>query len=172
MIGFANGTTKTHLGKLGFGAEANKPIFRNTSNTDYLLAHSGNITTPSDTSVTWNTEKTIATIAGIAVKIKIPANPNTWRNIRVNNGSTNSVGTGVDTKAMNFASSNLNIAYLAAGTSTGQSGSADYFTIGIEAKSWTGATSENDGTAGYMPGATSADRLKFLRGDGSWVTLS
>ena len=27
------------------------------------------------------------------------------------------------------------------------------------------------GTAGYMPGATSADRNKFLRGDGTWAAL-
>ena len=71
MIGFANGaSSKTKLGMLGFGSEANKPIFRDTSTPDYLIAHAGNITTPSDTSVTWNTEKTIATIAGVEVKIK------------------------------------------------------------------------------------------------------
>lgn len=42
MIGFANGTTKTNLGLIGFSA-ANTPIFRNTSGTDYTLYHSGNI---------------------------------------------------------------------------------------------------------------------------------
>jgi hypothetical protein len=98
------------------------------------------------------------------------SNSNTWRNIYT--GGTSRVGTATSTKAMNFASSNLNINYLAAGTGTGQSGNANYFTIGIEAKDWTGATSETAGTAGYMPGAASADRTKFLRGDGSWVALS
>jgi len=75
MIGFANGTTKTHLGKLGFGAEANKPIFRNTSNTDYLLAHAGNIVNDNIT-VALNTEKTIATIAGVAIKLKVTGTNN------------------------------------------------------------------------------------------------
>lgn len=35
--------------------------------------------------VAWNTETTIATIHGIPIKIKIPTNPNTWRNVRINN---------------------------------------------------------------------------------------
>jgi len=73
---------------------------------------------------------------------------------------------------MNFASSNLTINYLAAGTNSGQSGNTNYFTIKLDAKNWTGATSETAGTAGYMPGAASADRTKFLRGDGTWVALS
>ena len=73
---------------------------------------------------------------------------------------------------MNFASSNIDISYLAAGTDTGYSGSANYFTINFEAKNWSGATSSAAGTAGYMPGATSANRLKYLRGDGSWVALA
>ena len=95
---------------------------------------------------------------------------NTWRNIYVS--GTSVVATGTGTKAMNFASSNLGITYLAAGTSTGQSGNAAYFTIDIEANDWTGATDSVAGTDGYMPGAAIADRLKFLRGDGSWVALS
>lgn len=37
---------------------------------------------------------------------------------------------------------------------------------------WSGATSESDGTAGYMPKATSAQKDQFLRGDGQWVTLN
>jgi hypothetical protein len=37
---------------------------------------------------------------------------------------------------------------------------------------WKGATDSVAGTAGYMPGAASADRGKYLRGDGSWVALS
>lgn len=96
----------------------------------------------------------------------------TWRGIRVNNGSANSVGTATTTKSMNFFSSNLTVNYLAAGTSTGQSGSADYFTINLEAKDWTAATSTVAGTAGYMPGAAIADRGKYLRGDGNWVALA
>lgn len=37
---------------------------------------------------------------------------------------------------------------------------------------WTGATDEANGTAGYMPAPTSAQRGQFLRGDGQWVTLN
>lgn len=137
-----------------------------------LIADSSNVVN-NNISVTWNTETTIATIAGVPIKIKIPANPNsnTWRNIYT--GGTSRVGTGTNTKAMNFvATGNLSVSYLAAGTSSGQSGSADYFTVRINAAAWTGATDSTNGTAGYMPAATSANRLKFLRGDGSWVSLS
>lgn len=73
---------------------------------------------------------------------------------------------------MNFASSNLDITYLAAGTGTGKSGNDAYFTINLAAKNWTGATSNAAGTAGYMPGAATGDRLKYLRGDGSWIALA
>jgi hypothetical protein len=37
---------------------------------------------------------------------------------------------------------------------------------------WAGATENANGTAGYMPAPTSAQRNKFLRGDGSWVSLN
>lgn len=37
---------------------------------------------------------------------------------------------------------------------------------------WTGATTTADGTSGYMPGATIANRLKYLRGDGTWQDLN
>ena len=172
------------IGAFGDGTTATIPTYiRSTGNnlyhrkgkdgafTDYLIADAGNIVND-NISVSWNTETTIATIAGVPIKIKIPSNPNTWRPIRVNNGTSNSVETATNTKAMNFASSNLNITYLAAGTNTNQSGNADYFTIKLDAKNWTGATSETAGTAGYMPGAASADRTKFLRGDGSWIALA
>jgi len=62
----------------------------------------------------------------------------TWRNIYTS--GTSRVGTGSDTKAMNIASSNLDITYLAAGTGTGKSGDNNYFTINLAAKNWTGAT--------------------------------
>ena len=69
MIGFSNGTSKTKLGLLGFGSTANEPIFRNTSGTDYKLAHAGNISNKNATIGTTLTE--IATIAGISIKVKI-----------------------------------------------------------------------------------------------------
>lgn len=37
---------------------------------------------------------------------------------------------------------------------------------------WAGATTTTDGTSGYMPGATIANRLKYLRGDGTWQELN
>lgn len=37
---------------------------------------------------------------------------------------------------------------------------------------WAGATTTADGTSGYMPSATIADRLKYLRGDGTWQELN
>jgi hypothetical protein len=93
----------------------------------------------------------------------------TWREIYVN--GTSQIGTGSDTKALNITTSgNLSVGYIATGTGTGQS--SDYSTISIDATAWSGATSEEDGVAGYMPAPTIADRLKFLRGDGSWIALS
>jgi len=37
---------------------------------------------------------------------------------------------------------------------------------------WKGATDSANGTAGYMPAPTSAQKGQFLRGDGSWVSLN
>lgn len=37
---------------------------------------------------------------------------------------------------------------------------------------WQGATSQNNGVAGYMPAPTSAQANQFLRGDGTWVDLN
>jgi hypothetical protein len=68
MIGFHSGATKTKWGMLGFKA-ANTPIFRNTSNTDYLLAHAGNISNKDAT--IGSSLTTIATIAGVDIKAKI-----------------------------------------------------------------------------------------------------
>lgn len=57
-------------------------------------------------------------------------NSNTWRGIYV--GGASKVGTATNTKAINFAAgSNISITHLAAGTGSGQSGSADYSTIKI-----------------------------------------
>lgn len=74
---------------------------------------------------------------------------NTWRNIYV--GGTAKVTNGIDTKALNFAATgNLSVAYLAPGTSSGQSGSADYFTIQIN------AAANAVGVAGYVAAPTKA----------------
>ena len=70
-------------------------------------------------------------VTGITVTSgKIPANPNTWRNIYT--GGTSRIGTGTNTKAMNFAAGGgISIGFAAAGTESGQSGSADYFNISV-----------------------------------------
>lgn len=53
---------------------------------------------------------------------------NTWRNIYT--GGTSRVGTGTDTKAINFvAGTGIAISYQAAGSGSGQSGDANYFNI-------------------------------------------
>lgn len=55
---------------------------------------------------------------------------NTWRNVYT--GGTSRVGTGTDTKAINFAAgTGITISYKAAGTGSGQSGSANYFNVEI-----------------------------------------
>ena len=89
MIGFANGTTKTKLGMLGFGSTANEPIFRNTSGTDYKLAHAGNITDVT-TNALGTSNTTIATIAGVDITAKVDHIKNTVTN---NNGTNTSGAT-------------------------------------------------------------------------------
>lgn len=71
MIGFANGTTKTNLGMIGFSS-ANTLIFRNTNNNDYNIAHAGNITDKAATITSSST--TLATIAGKNITAKLPTN--------------------------------------------------------------------------------------------------
>lgn len=57
---------------------------------------------------------------------------NTWRNVYVN--GTSQVGTGIDTKAINFkAGNNVTLTYEAAGTGTGQSSNSNYFNLKIDA---------------------------------------
>lgn len=100
---------------------------------------------------------------------------NTWRGIYV--GGTSKMGTANNTKALNFAAgNNVTISYAAPGTASGQSGNASYGTLTINATNtwtaWSGATSSANGTAGYMPAPTSAQRNQFLRGDGTWQSLN
>jgi len=53
------------------------------------VATSGNIVN-NNISISRNTETTLATIAGVAIKIKLPASDNTWRGIQDNlTSSTN-----------------------------------------------------------------------------------
>lgn len=81
---------------------------------------------------------------------------NTWRNIYV--GGTSKVGTGIDTKAINFkAGSNVSISYVAAGTGSGQSGNANYFDVVISATDTT-YSAATQSVAGLM---SAADKKKL-----------
>lgn len=81
---------------------------------------------------------------------------NTWRNIYV--GGTSKVGTGIDTKAINFkAGSNVAISYVAAGTGSGQSGNANYFDVVISATDTT-YSAATQSAAGLM---SAADKKKL-----------
>ena len=81
---------------------------------------------------------------------------NTWRNIYV--GGVSKVGTGIDTKAINFkAGSNVSISYVAAGTGSGQSGSANYFDVVISATDTT-YSAATQSVAGLM---SAADKKKL-----------
>lgn len=96
---------------------------------------------------------------------------NTWRGIYTS--GTSRVGNLITSKAMNFAAdTGLAVEYIAAGTSIGQSGSDDYFTIRMKGVQWVGATASANGTIGMMPAPTIAQRNQFLRGDGTWVSLN
>lgn len=79
-------------------------------------------------------------------------NSNTWRGIYV--GGSSKVGTATNTKAINFAAgSNISITHLAAGTGSGQSGSADYSTIKIaNTYSYTLPTASDDTLGGVKVG--------------------
>lgn len=58
---------------------------------------------------------------------------------------------------------------------TTDSSLTDSFSSGVltlSANAMTGATSGTAGTAGYVPAPASGDNTKFLRGDGTWQTVS
>lgn len=107
------------------------------------------------TIATQSTEYVLTYISGsetAPVWRKLPANAfkndntNTWRNVYT--GGTSRVGTGTDTKAINFvAGSNVSISYEAAGTGSGQSGNANYFNVKIAATdtTYSAATQSADG---------------------------
>ncbi len=79
------------------------------------------------------------TAGGSTLIFTTPADSNSWRNIYT--GGTSQIGTGTDTKAMNFVGVNgIAVSFLAAGTGSGQSGNANYFSIKLDG-SHTHATS-------------------------------
>lgn len=81
---------------------------------------------------------------------------NTWRNIYV--GGTSKVGTGIDTKAINFkAGSNVSLSFAVAGTGSGQSGNVNYFDVVISATDTT-YSAATQSAAGLM---SAADKKKL-----------
>lgn len=100
---------------------------------------------------------------------------NTWRNIYVS--GIQQMTTSNSSKGLNIvAGNNISLVYTAPGTSANQSGNSAYGNLTITAIdtwiAWKGATTTNNGTAGYMPAPTSAQKEQFLRGDGTWVSLN
>ena len=79
-------------------------------------------------------------------------------------------GTTIDTfKALTSPSKTLK-----AGTNVQMTAASNVITITATNTwiPWVGATASANGTAGYMPAPTSAQREQFLRGDGTWVSLN
>jgi hypothetical protein len=93
--------------------------------------------------VTGITKDSKGHITGVTTTSIANPNSNTWRNVYV--GGTSSVGTGTNTKAVNYkAGTNLSVSFQAAGTSSGQSGSANYFNV-VFSHATSGATAGNYG---------------------------
>ena len=97
-------------------------------------------------------------------EIKISASGggnDTWRNIYVNGGNSETIGTGTDTKAINYtAGDGITISYLAAGTGTGQSGNANYFSVKTTLN-----TAGNNTLGGIKLGYTQSGRNMALETD-------
>lgn len=78
------------------------------------------------------------------------------------------------------AGNNINTTYIKSATISGKvitftKGNGSTFSITTQDNNTTyanykGATTAAAGTAGLVPSASTANRLKFLRGDGTWVT--
>lgn len=95
---------------------------------------------------------------------KIPAytsDTNTWREIKVN---------GTQKRSTNITSGDLD--FINGSNTTVEWTSENKLKINSTWTAWKGATSSANGTAGYMPAPTSAQRNKFLRGDGTWQELN
>ena len=114
-------------------------------------------------------------------KLPSTAYSNTWRNIYTN--GTSVIGTETSSKALNYkAGSNITITYEAAGTSTGQSGNANYFNIKISATDTTYKLKLNNtdkGTTGgtdlgtiYAPTSAGTGFLKGTAGGDGTITWS
>jgi hypothetical protein len=86
---------------------------------------------------------------------------NTWREIKVN---------GTQKRSTAITSGDLD--FINGSNTTVEWTSDNKLKINSTWTAWKGATDSANGTAGYMPAPTSAQRGQFLRGDGSWVSLN
>lgn len=89
----------------------------------------------------------------------------TFYNLVFNNGSSNVLTYDPDGSASKTIKAGSNISF---------SVSSNTLTISAQDTwtAWKGATSSNNGTAGYMPAPGTANYQKFLRGDGTWCELN
>ena len=85
----------------------------------------------------------------------------TWRPIKVN---------GTEKRSTAITSGDLD--FINGSNTTVEWTSDNKLKINSTWTAWKGATDSANGTAGYMPAPTSAQRGQFLRGDGSWVSLN
>lgn len=110
------------------------------------------------------------------LKLQNGSGTDTWRGIYV--GDILHVGTGTETKAMNFsAGPNVTIAYEAAGTSSGQSGSNEFFNIKLSASNTASAADDilhgsNSGTQiTYAPYPSATATTEWINNNGGKIYL-
>ena len=126
LSGYGITDAKIDNGVITLGANTITPLTSHQSVTD------------NNPTLSWGTKSKVATIGSTDIHVTMPTNPNTntWRNILLS--GTEKQGTGINTKGLNFVGDGkTTITFLAAGTDTGQSGSADYATLQISS-TWRG----------------------------------
>ena len=132
------GTTPTTLSGYGItDAKIESGVITLGANTITPLTSHQSVTDNNPT-LSWGTKSKVATIGSTEIHVTMPANPNTntWRNILLS--GTEKQGTSINTKGLNFVGDGkTTITFFAAGTDTGESGSADYATIKISS-TWRG----------------------------------
>ena len=153
-------TSSTTATNIAAGAQGSIPYQTGSGTTAFLSA-----TTNNGWILAYNTETH-------APYWKVDENSNTWRGMYI--GGISKVGNSVDTAAINFvAGSNVSIDYVPAGTDAGQTGSASYFNVKINAADTTYSEFVKSGAnaaRGLVPKPpTTANTAKFLREDATWA---
>ena len=175
VIKFTNATDGV-LGYIGIAGSgdplgARKPIVR-IGDTNYIIWNTGNlgVFTKSGSNASQGLVPKPSTTAGTTKFLcedgtwKTPtytSDTNTWREIKVN---------GVQKRSTSITSGDLD--FINGSNTTVEWTAENKLKINSTWTAWQGATSSNNGTAGYMPAPTSAQRTQFLRGDGTWCNLN